>query len=87
MPRSTKADAIREALEALAYRNNGNLTPELVVDEARSNKDSPLHFYREFHGWNVDASAEARWLGVGKELVRRYITVVVRESNVICVRP
>jgi hypothetical protein len=71
-PVSTRAAAIRQALEAL-QDSRGRLTPERVVAAARN----PRHvLHREF-GWNDRQQANLHRLDRARELITKYITVTV----------
>jgi hypothetical protein len=81
MPKTEYADRIRAELERIASNNNGRLTAELVVKEARSNKHSVLHTYKGFHGWDRGRAAEEHWLDVGRTLIKKYVTIMVRDRS------
>jgi len=65
-----------ETLEGLRVRNNGQLTPRAVVDEA-SAEDSPLHPAFE---WDDDAAAAAYREDQARYLLRS-ITVTVQDQE------
>ncbi len=67
---------IRERLQKIAARNDGVLTPDAVVRDARNPK-SPLH--DEFE-WDVQAAAEAHWIEQARALIRR-VRIVVSEDQ------
>ena len=71
-----------DALIALADQNGGKLTPELVVQSARS-KNSPLHDYFD---WD-DKVAGVHWrIQQARELIRS-IRIEITTSNVIIKAP
>jgi hypothetical protein len=87
MPKTEYADRIRAELERIASNNNGRLTAELVVKEARSNKRSVLHTYKGFHGWDRGRAAEEHWLDVGRTLIKKYVTIMVRDRSISVIVP
>jgi hypothetical protein len=58
-------EAIRVRLEMLASVNDGRLTPEAVVEDAK-NKDSPLHAH---FTWDVKKAAQAYWIEQARTLI------------------
>jgi hypothetical protein len=76
--REALAIEVREALDALASRDpDGLIQPEAVVEEAKSNPDSPLH--RQFD-WDVERSAYQHWLAVARSLIARYTVIRIDEG-------
>jgi hypothetical protein len=70
-------DAIREALEKIAAKNGGLLTPQNVITHARS-KASPLH---GCFTWDDSAAADMQRLHEAREVIRSVrITVVVNDT-------
>lgn len=65
---SVKGDvqAIGERLDSLVEKNNGDITPEIVLKDAES-KRSPLHSAFE---WNDSAAAHAHRLEQARYLIR-----------------
>lgn len=60
------SNVVAEVLRAIADRNGGRLTPELVVEAAKS-KDSPLHTH---FTWDVKKAAHERWIDQARTLIR-----------------
>lgn len=58
--------AVADAIRAIADRNGGRITPDMVVDAARS-PASPLH---EHFTWDVREAAEERWRDQARALIR-----------------
>lgn len=58
--------AISARLEQLAASNGGRLTPELVIEDAKS-EDSPLHQHFE---WDQGKAAYSHWLEQARTLIR-----------------
>lgn len=69
---------IQDHLIAL-HRQHGTLTPELVVEDARS-EDSPLH---DLFEWDPAKAALAHWHDVARALIRNVRVVVVNENRVL----
>jgi len=70
--------AIRERLQQIADANDGLLTPESVVEDARS-KTSPLH--GQFT-WSQKQAAYERWLDQARSLIRTVqIEILHRETT------
>lgn len=76
MTTTSKAERIKAALEEIRAKHGGKLRPRDVWKEARKNKKSILH--REFE-WNVSKAAERHWDDRARDLITRFITVVVVE--------
>ena len=57
--------AIRERINQLYEKSNGNLTPDMVIEDARS-PDSPLHAQFE---WDQGKAAYQHWLDTARELI------------------
>lgn len=68
-------EAIRERLTEICKANGGVLTPEAVVEDAKS-KASPLH--GQFQ-WNVKQAAYQHWLDQARSLIRS-VRVVLTED-------
>jgi len=68
--------AIRERLEEIAEANNGRLTPDQVVEDARK-KNSPLHDQFE---WDVKKAAMSHWLDRAREIIVS-VHVVIRTTR------
>ena len=64
-------------IDALMEEHDGDVTPELVYQDAQS-KESPLHDYFE---WNNRAAAKAHRLSQARELLRFIHVVVKREDG------
>lgn len=58
--------SVENAIRAIADAHSGRLTPDLVVEAARS-KDSPLHSY---FTWDVKKAANECWLYQARRLIR-----------------
>lgn len=76
------SDLVKQALQALADRNDGLLTPDAVVEAARP-RDSVLH---DFFTWDNKAAAEAHRLNEARKLIRS-IRVEVKVDRVIVEAP
>lgn len=63
---SADPQKIGEALEAVAAKGEGHLTPQAVVEVARANRH-PLH---KFFEWNDEIAAEAYRLDQARTLIR-----------------
>lgn len=70
--------SVNEHLIAL-HAKHGTLTPELVVEDARS-KNSPLHGLFE---WDTKKAALAHWHDVARALIRNVRVTVVNESRTL----
>lgn len=68
-------NVVREELQAV-YDSEGDLTPSLVLDRARSEK-SPLHGYFE---WNDSVAGEKFRLGQAQKLITK-VKVVYRNAD------
>jgi hypothetical protein len=69
-----QAQEFGETIEILLYNNNGEVTPEIVLKEARR-KSSPIH---DFFEWDNDVAAEKYRLSQA----RRYLAAVVEVVDV-----
>lgn len=67
--------AISNRLAEIAKANGGILTPESVVEDAKS-KQSPLHGQFE---WNVKKAAHQYWLDQARNLIRTVRVAVTEE--------
>lgn len=56
---------VKDRLDTL-YRENGHLTPEMVVEDAKDKK-SPLH---EAFNWDLKAAAYQHWLDTARTIIR-----------------
>jgi hypothetical protein len=73
---ATIREEVRVALEELAARNNGRLTPEEVIAAAKP-KSSPLH---DHFTWDDKSAAHMQRLYEARELIRSVrVTTVVGE--------
>lgn len=68
-------EAIRDRLAEICKANGGVLTPEAVVEDAKS-KASPLH--GQFT-WNTKEAAYQHWLDQARSLIRTVRVVVTEE--------
>jgi hypothetical protein len=57
---------VEAAINALARRNRGRVTPEMVVAEAKADKQGPLG---QYFTWNLKKAAEERWIDQARELI------------------
>jgi hypothetical protein len=73
-----QADAVRDRLSFIADRNEGRITPEMVVEDAKD-PDSPLHGY---FTWNVKKAAYDHWLYQARALIRS-VTIVFRDEKTV----
>lgn len=78
---STRAEqeVIRDHLSAIAQRNGGRLTPDMVVADARD-EDSPLHSLFE---WDTEKAAEAYWLDQARQIIRSVNVMIRTETTVV----
>lgn len=74
-----ETEELQAALREIAAANAGRLTPETVVDIARS-EASPLHRYFE---WDTAKAAEAYRLDQARTLIRSVRVEIHTESRVI----
>lgn len=68
--------AVRDRLQALADKNNGRLTPQAVVEDARD-EASPLNPLFE---WNMSKGFEKYLVNRARELIRS-VRIVVKTSE------
>ena len=61
---------VNERLAWIRTHNHGNLTIDMVVDDALQ-ESSPLHIYGGFQ-WNVNLAAREHWRDHARELIRTY---------------
>ena len=78
---SAKQDLITARLAKIAEENGGNLTPDAVLEDARSKK-SPLHDQFE---WNDGEAAHRFRLDQARTLIRSVRVEVVTEQKTISV--
>jgi len=71
-----QAQEFGERLSSLSSKNNGNVTPEIVVNDAENPK-SPLHDYFE---WD-DSEAAKEWRLQQARVMMRSIEVVIETSS------
>lgn len=74
--------AAAERINELAKRHNGNITPDIVVEDAK-NTDSPLHGLFE---WDVEKAAMQHWIETARWAIRQVRIVVntdVREISTV----
>jgi flagellar basal body rod protein FlgC len=72
---------IADRLAKLAASNGGRLTPEAVVEDAKS-KDSPLH---DHFLWDTKKAAYQHWLDQARALIRSVRVEVITESKSVSV--
>src|SRR5690349_24796471 len=65
----------QSALNSIAKRNGGVLSPEAVIAAARS-EASPLH---KFFTWDVQQAAQERWVDQACQLIRKFKVEVTIE--------
>ncbi len=58
---------------------SGRLTPESVVNEARS-PDSPLH---DLFNWDVEKAAHSHWLDRAREIIRSVHVVINTQRTIV----
>lgn len=79
---SFKKDQIRLRLQQIELANNGRLTANDVVEDAK-NPESPLH---DMFDWNVDRAAHQHWLRRAREIIVSIKVVEkVQEERIECV--
>ena len=76
---NTTREAIRVRLDELTTLNNGRITPEIVVADAKD-KDSPLH--GQFN-WNVDEAAYQHWIDTARGVIRSVYVELIEETRVL----
>lgn len=76
--REMKEEA-RARLVEMAEANDGKLTPEQVVEEAR-NPESPLHGYFE---WDVEKAAAQHWLDQARSIIRSVTVNIKTETRTV----
>lgn len=76
------SDLVKQALQALADRNDGLLTPDAVVAAARP-RDSALH---SFFTWDNKVAADAHRLNEARTLIRS-VRVDIKVDRVIVPTP
>lgn len=75
-------DAVKIHLGSLARANNGRITPDDVVADARK-KDSPLH---DLFEWDVKKAAAHHWKETARSLIRS-VEVRVTVNNITVSAP
>jgi len=70
-------EAVKKALYELSERNNGRLTAEMVVDDAKDNPESPFYKYFE---WDESEAARAHWIDRARDLIRTVRIEVVSKT-------
>jgi hypothetical protein len=78
MKESEMKQQIKDRLIEL-YKNNGGLTPEAVVQDAKD-KGSPLH---ECFEWDVNKAANEYWLDTARQLIRTVKVEVIHNNKII----
>lgn len=68
---------VEQRLAELTMKNGGILTPEAVVEDAKS-KESPLH---DLFQWDVKKAAYQHWLDTARSLIRSVRVEVHVESR------
>lgn len=71
-----KVQVYGEALQDISNKNNGELKPKIVVDEAR-NQSNPLH---EYFDWDDTSAAEKHRLFQARNMIN-HITVEITYDN------
>lgn len=77
MKKMKNREMVKAALQALADANSGQITPELVVQSARS-PSSPLH--GEFT-WDVQEAAAKHWLNEARVLIQS-VRLEIKTENI-----
>jgi hypothetical protein len=72
-----KREAIRERLQMLADQNNGRITPDIVVADAKK-KTSPLHDQFE---WDAKKAASQYWVYQARQLIKSVKVMVTNETR------
>jgi len=72
-----KKKIIAERLNQIAERNNGRLTADDVVADAK-NKTSPLHSLFE---WNVKKAAEKYWLETARRIIAS-VEIIIKHEHI-----
>ena len=72
-------------LEEIRARNGGRLTPDDVVADAKK-KDSPLHAFPEWQGWDQKKMIHEFLLDAARKIITR-ITVTVTNEKLTLVAP
>ena len=70
-------ELVKQRLRAIAARNNGTLTPQQVVDDARD-PGSPLHGLFE---WDAHKGHEAHLLNQARAVIRSVKVTVLRSET------
>jgi len=81
----TQHDITEAALEALLARNDGHISPRVLLDAARD-PDSPFHDHFE---WDDEAAGEQYRLAQASQLLRRWKGVIMKidaESKVVTIK-
>lgn len=72
-------EAVRVRLEQLAAANGGRLTPQAVVDDARS----PFSVLHGFFTWDVEQAAHQYWLEQARTLITSVRIDMKTENTVV----
>jgi hypothetical protein len=73
---------VRERINQLAAKNDGHITPEIVLEDARD-PTSPLH---DCYNWDINQAAHEHWIETSRRLIRG-VRVVIKEEKVIIRAP
>lgn len=71
--------AVQDRLAQIAERNDGRLTPDDVVEDARD-ESSPLHDHFE---WDVEKAAAAHWVEQARALITSVMVVTVTNESTV----
>ena len=72
-----KREAIKQRLAEIEKANNGTLTPDAVVKDAKR-KDSPLHDCFE---WDLRKAASAHWIEQARQLITSVRVVIHTDTT------
>lgn len=79
LERVKQSDVLRAAIAALADANGGKITPDDVIEAARS-PQSPLHGYFQ---WDVDKAAIAHWRATARHLIASVRYQITTKSTIV----
>lgn len=74
-----KREAVAKRLAEIEAANDGRLTPDAVVADARR-KDSPLH---DLFEWDVRKAAHAHWLDRAREIIASVVVKITTDTKVV----
>jgi hypothetical protein len=74
-------EAWQAEILALAEQNDGNVTPDMVWQFAKSHKRSALYKHPSFKGWDANKSAIEYWRQAARQLISRVRREVTYEES------